>query len=103
MEEFEEEVKVLDGELLKALRELPDKKEMDTLLARMLSIELDTAGTYASNINVVDILDDNDGASNTDITAGAINGCAEYDHGNATLRGLAIDNDGATSHFIAIC
>lgn len=35
LEEFEEEVKVLDGELLKALRELPDKKEMDTLLARI--------------------------------------------------------------------
>lgn len=33
--EFEEEVKVLDAELARALRELPDKKEMDTLLARI--------------------------------------------------------------------
>lgn len=35
LEEFEEEVKVLDAELMLALRELPDKKEMDTLLARI--------------------------------------------------------------------
>ncbi len=33
--EFEEEVSILDGELLRALTELPDKKEMDTLLARI--------------------------------------------------------------------
>jgi len=35
LEEFEGEVMVLDGELMRALRELPDKKEMDTLLARI--------------------------------------------------------------------
>jgi type IV pilus assembly protein PilO len=35
LEEFEEEVEVLDAELLRALRELPDRKEMDTLLARI--------------------------------------------------------------------
>lgn len=35
LEEFEQEVVVLDGELMRALRELPDRKEMDTLLARI--------------------------------------------------------------------
>jgi type IV pilus assembly protein PilO len=35
LEEFEAEVEVLDAELLRALRELPDRKEMDTLLARI--------------------------------------------------------------------